>query len=93
VYNEEGGNKMTAFLKFLPVVIRIWPVVVDVVRTVEQMRRAESGEVKKALAKRLLREKVPNLLASRGMSDKDWDNLLGGLVDAVVAVLNWTGRW
>jgi hypothetical protein len=84
---------MTLVLKFLPIVIRIWPVAVDVVRTVEQMRRTESGEVKKALAKRLLRERVPNLLASRGMSDKDWDNLLGGIIDAAVAALNWLGRW
>ncbi len=84
---------MRLVLKFLPIMFRIWPVVVDVVRTVEQMRRAESGEVKKALAKRLLRERVPNLLAGKGMSDKDWENLLGGLIDAAVAVLNWTGRW
>jgi hypothetical protein len=84
---------MTLVLKFLPIAIRVWPVVVDVVRTVEQMRRAESGEVKKALAKRLLRERLPNLLASKGMSDKDWDNFLGGLIDAAVAVLNWLGKW
>ena len=84
---------MALILRFLPLVIRLWPVVVDVVRTVEQMRRTESGEVKKALAKRLLQERVPNLLASKGMSEKDWDNLLGGLVDAAVALLNWTGRW
>jgi hypothetical protein len=84
---------MTLVLKFLPVVIRIWPVVIDVVRTVEQMRRTESGEVKKALAKRLLQERVPNLLARYGMSEKDWDNLLGGLIDAAVAVLNWRGKW
>jgi hypothetical protein len=84
---------MTLVLRFLPIAIRLWPVVVDVVRTVEQMRRTESGEVKKALAKRLLRERVPNLLAAKGMSEKDWDNLLGGLIDAVVAVLNWRGKW
>jgi hypothetical protein len=84
---------MTLVLRFLPVVIRVWPVVIDVVRTVEQMRRAESGEVKKALAKRLLQERVPNLLARYGMSEKDWDNLLGGLIDAAVAVLNWRGKW
>jgi len=84
---------MTLVFKFLPITLRIWPVVVDVVRAVEQMRRTESGEVKKALAKRLLQERVPNLLASKGMSEKDWDNLLGGLVDAAVAFLNWTGRW
>jgi hypothetical protein len=84
---------MALILKFLPIALRVWPVVIDVVRTVEQMRRAESGEVKKALAKRLLQERVPNLLASRGMSEKDWDNLLGGLVDVAVAFLNWTGRW
>jgi hypothetical protein len=84
---------MTLVLRFLPVVIRVWPVVIDVVRTVEQMRRTESGEVKKALAKRLLQERVPNLLARYGMSEKDWDNLLGGLIDAAVAVLNWRGKW
>jgi len=84
---------MTTILKFLPIVFRIWPVVVDVVRSVEQMRRTDSGEVKKAIAKRLLQERVPNLLASRGMSEKDWDNLLGALVDAAVAVLNWLGKW
>jgi hypothetical protein len=84
---------MTMVLKFLPLVVRLWPVVLDVVRTVEQMRRTESGEVKKALAKRLLKERLPNLLASKGMSQKDWENLLGGLVDAAVAFLNWTGRW
>jgi hypothetical protein len=84
---------MTLVLRFLPVVLRIWPVVIDVVKTVEQMRRAQSGEVKKALAKRLLQERVPNLLASRGMSEKDWDNLLGALIDAAVALLNWQGKW
>jgi len=84
---------MTLVLRFLPIVIRLWPVVLDVVRTVEQMRRAESGEVKKALAKRLLRERLPNLLASKGMSQKDWENLLGGLIDAAVAFLNWQGKW
>jgi len=63
------------------------------VRTVEQMRRTESGEVKKALAKRLLKERLPNLLASKGMSQKDWENLLGGLIDAAVAFLNWQGKW
>ncbi len=84
---------MTLVLKVLPVLIRVWPVVVDVVRTTEQMRRTESGEVKKALAKRLLRERLPNLLASKGMSNKDWENFLGGLIDAAVAVLNWLGKW
>ena len=84
---------MTLVLKFLPIALRIWPVVVDVVRTVEQMRRTESGEVKKALAKKLLRERLPNLLASKGMSQKDWENLLGGLIDAAVAFLNWQGKW
>jgi len=84
---------MMTVLKFLPVVIRIWPVVVDAVRTVEQMRRTESGEVKKALVKRFLKERMPNLLASKGMSEKDWDNLLGGVVDVAVAFLNWTGKW
>jgi len=84
---------MALILKFLPIALRIWPIVVDVVRTVEQMRRAESGEVKKALAKRLLRERVPNLLASKGMSEKDWDNFLSGLIDTAVAVLNWLGKW
>ena len=84
---------MALILRFLPLVVRIWPVVIDVVKTVEQMRRTESGEVKKALAKKLLRERLPNLLASKGMSQKDWENLLGGLIDAAVAFLNWTGRW
>ena len=84
---------MALILRFLPLVVRIWPVVIDVVKTVEQMRRTESGEVKKALAKKLLRERLPNLLASKGMSDKDWDNLLGGIIDAAVATLNWLGRW
>ena len=84
---------MTLVPKLLPIVLRIWPVVVDVVRMVEQMNRTESGEVKKSIAKRLLQERVPNLLASRGMSEKDWDNLLGGVVDVAVAVLNWLGRW
>jgi len=84
---------MTPVLKVLPIVVRIWPMILDVVRTVEQMHHAESGEAKKALAKRLLKERVPNLLASRGMSEKDWDNLLGGIVDVAVAILNWTGKW
>ena len=84
---------MALILRFLPLAIRLWPVVVDVVRTVEQMRRTESGEVKKALAKRLLKERLPNLLASKGMSQKDWENLLGGLIDAAVAFLNWQGKW
>jgi hypothetical protein len=84
---------MALILRFLPLVVRIWPAVIDVVRTVEQMRRTESGEIKKALAKRLLKERLPNLLASRGMSQKDWENLLGGLIDAAVAFLNWQGKW
>ena len=84
---------MTLVLQFLPILFRLWPVVVDVVRTVEQMRRTESGEVKKAIAKRLLQERLPNLLAPRGMSEKDWDNLLGAFVDAAVAILNWLGKW
>jgi hypothetical protein len=68
-------------------------VVLDIVRTVEQMARAESGEVKKALAKKLLQERVPNFLARYGMPEKDWDNLLGGIIDAAVAILNWRGKW
>jgi len=84
---------MATILKFLPLVVRIWPVVIDVVKTVEQMRRTESGEVKKALAKRLLKERLPNLLAHKGMSQKDWENLLSGLIDVAVAFLNWQGKW
>jgi len=84
---------MSALLRFLPIVVRLWPIVVEAVRTVEALKRAESGEVKKALAKKFVQEKVPNALARFGMSEKDWDGLLGGLIDAVVAFLNWRNLW
>lgn len=80
-------------LRWLPQVIKLWPYVEEAVRTVEAMRRTESGEVKKVLAKRYLQEKLPNFAAKYGMSEKDWDNLVGGLIDVVVAILNWRNAW
>ncbi len=84
---------MLTLLKFAQVAWVLWPVVVDAVRTVEAMRRTDSGDVKKALAKSFVQERAPNLMARFGMSEKDWDNLVGGLIDIAVAILNWLGKW
>jgi len=73
-------------LRLLWLLIRIWPTVVEIVRMVEAMHRAESGDVKKAIAKRYLQEKLRSPLPR--MSEKDWDNLIGGLIDVAVALLN-----
>lgn len=73
-------------LRLLWLLIRVWPTVVEVVRTVEAMNRAESGEVKKTIAKRYLQEKLSSPFPR--MSEKDWDNLIGGLIDVAVALLN-----
>lgn len=81
------------FFGFFQVILRLWPYVIDAVRLVESIRRSESGAVKKALAKKYVQEKVPNLMSSLGMSEEDWDNLLGGLIDVAVALLNWRGLW
>lgn len=82
---------MLSLLKFIPFLLRAFPVVVDVVRGVEAINRAQSGEVKKAIAKRLLQEKLSSPFPR--MAEKDWDNLLGGLVDIAVALLNTFGGW
>ncbi len=84
---------MGNLLRFLPAIVRLWPIVLEAVRTVEAIRQTESGDVKKALAKKFIQEKVPNLLERFGMSEKDWDNLVGGLIDVAVAFLNWLGKW
>lgn len=80
-------------LRWLPLLFKLWPYIEEAVRTIEAMRRTENGDVKKALAKRYLQEKLPNLAAKYGMSEKDWDNLIGGLIDVVVAILNWRNAW
>lgn len=81
------------FFSFFQVILRLWPYVIDAVKLVENIKRTESGAVKKQLAKQFVREKVPNLMSSLGMSEEDWDNLLGGLIDVAVALLNWRGLW
>lgn len=79
------------FFGFFQVILKLWPYVIDAVKLVESIRRSESGAVKKQLAKQFVREKVPNVIP--GMSEEDWDNLLGGLIDVAVALLNWRGLW
>lgn len=79
------------FFSLFQVILRLWPYVIDAVRLVENIRRSESGHVKKLLAKQFVKEKVPNVIP--GMTEEDWDNLLGGLIDVAVALLNWRGLW
>ena len=80
-------------MRWLPVVAKLWPYVVEAVRTIEAINRSQEGEIKKALAKKYVQEKLPNLAEKWGMSDKDWNNLIGGLIDIVVAILNWRNAW
>lgn len=80
---------MLWILRLAPFILRAFPHVVDTVKYVEAIERAESGEVKKALAKKFLQEKLS--CPFHNMREKDWDNLLGGLVDIAVALLNTFG--
>ena len=79
------------FFGFFQVIFKLWPYVIDAVKLVENIKRTESGAIKKQLAKQFVRDKVPNVIP--GMNEEDWDNLLGGLIDVAVALLNWRGLW
>jgi len=81
-------NKLASFLTWIGLLWRYWPKVQNVVRYVEAIQDASTGEAKKAMAKQLLQKELP---APPGWCDADWDAFLGGLVDAIVAVLHWRG--
>ena len=81
---------MLSFLiRFLPIALKLWPVVTEAVRTVEAIKRAESGEVKKALAKKFVQEKLSSPFPN--MAEKDFDAILGALIDIAVALYNTFG--
>ncbi len=81
-------QRIGVVLQWIGLVWRYWPRVMEVVRYVETIQRAATSEAKKALAKQLLQEKLPT---PPGWCDADWDAFVGGLIDAVVAVLHWRG--
>lgn len=80
---------LSFLLRFLPITLKLWPVVTEAVRTVEAIKRAESGEVKKALAKRFIQEKLSSPFPN--MAEKDFDAILGALIDIAVALYNTFG--
>ena len=80
---------LNSLLRFLSIALRLWPVVTEAVRTVEAIRRAESGEVKKALAKKFVQEKLSSPFPN--MAEKDFDAILGALIDIAVALYNTFG--
>ena len=80
---------MLSLLRFLPIVLKLWPVITEAVRTVEAIKRAESGEVKKALAKKFIQEKLSSPFPN--MAEKDFDAILGALIDIAVALYNTFG--
>lgn len=80
---------LSFLLRFLPIVLKLWPVVTEAVRTVEAIKRAESGEVKKVLAKKFIQEKLSSPLPN--MAEKDFDAILGALIDIAVALYNTFG--
>lgn len=80
---------LSFLLKFLPIALKLWPVVTEAVRTVEAIKRAESGEVKRALAKKFIQEKLSSPFPN--MAEKDFDAILGALIDIAVALYNTFG--
>ena len=80
---------LSLLLRFLPIVLKLWPVVTEAVRTVEAIKRAGSGEVKKALAKKFIQEKLSSPFPN--MTEKDFDATLGALIDIAVALYNTFG--
>ena len=80
---------LSFLLRFLPIALKLWPVVTEAVRTVEVIKRAESGEVKKALAKKFIQEKLSSPFPN--MAEKDFDAILGALIDIAVALYNTFG--
>lgn len=80
---------LSLLLRFLPIALKLWPVVTEAVRTVEAIKRAESGEVKKALAKKFIQEKLSSPFPN--MAEKDFDAILGALIDIAVALYNTFG--
>lgn len=80
---------LSFLLSFLPIALKLWPVVTEAVRTVEAIKRAESGEVKKALAKKFVQEKLSSPFPN--MAEKDFDAILGALIDIAVALYNTFG--
>lgn len=80
---------LSFLLRFLPIALKLWPVVTEAVRTVEAIKRAESGEVKKALAKKFVQEKLSSPFPN--MAEKDFDAILGALIDIAVALYNTFG--
>ena len=80
---------LSLLLRFMPIVFKLWPVVTEAVRTVEAIKRAESGEVKKALAKKFVQEKLSSPFPN--MAEKDFDAILGALIDIAVALYNTFG--
>lgn len=80
---------LSLLLRFASIVLKLWPVVTEAVRTVEAIKRAESSEVKKALAKRFVQEKLSSPFPN--MAEKDFDAILGALIDIAVALYNTFG--
>lgn len=80
---------LSLLIRFASIVLRLWPVVTEAVRTVEAIKRAESSEVKKAIAKRFVQEKLSSPFPN--MAEKDFDAILGALIDIVVALYNTFG--
>lgn len=80
---------LSLLIRFASIVLRLWPVVTEAVRTVEAIKRAESSEVKKALAKRFVQEKLSSPFPN--MAEKDFDAILGALIDIAVALYNTFG--
>ena len=79
---------LSFLLRFMPMALKLWPVVTEAVRTVEAIKRAESGEVKKAIAKKFIQEKLSSPF---NMAEKDFDAIIGALIDIAVALYNTFG--
>ena len=80
---------LSFLLRFMPMALKLWPVVTEAVRTVEAIKRAESGEVKKAVAKKFIQEKLSSPFPK--IAEKDFDAIIGALIDIAVALYNTFG--
>jgi len=76
------------YWKVIGLFTKYWPKVRSVVEYVERFNSAATSEEKKIIAKQMLQNDLP---APPTWCDEDWDTFIGGLIDAIVALLNWRG--
>lgn len=73
---------------FIKSLIDTFPKVMEVVKKVELVYSASTGEQKKMFAKRILADDLP---VPPTWCKQDWEEFYDGLIDAIVALLHWRG--